>query len=590
MADVKAPYPAGLKYLILLLPLLIPLIVLAVASAKAAGQIESVEMGVDDANIFYVYARNLINGHGFVWNVGGERVEGFSSLSWVLVLSLLFGLFDAPDMSIQIINIAVISFAMAMLIHGICRYDAAGNVSLRRILLGTAFCSVWLVQYPSYIGWTVLSKMETGLWSSLLIISTSLLLNARHHRSDAADRNLGLVAVIPLLVITRPEGVLWTFVIVGTYVLIRLANGTRLLDAILSAKYPIISFVATNALLYSFRLVYFKSLFPNTYYAKVSPDRQYTYQMGYEYFLAFIKQDPVTHIFAIVGVAGLLIGGVALLVVFLKANRVSPAVKLSVQGLLTASIMAVIGLAVPVIVGGDHFVWFRFYQPIWPLLILPVYYVLSLLLQAVCSRFPRFQAANGISMAVVLIVSIVSLYQHTGRWNVESDRFVQEFVLAADGRKTGELINTIHPDLPGVGAIAVGGIQYAYKGDIIDLMGLNNVQMARHPGDRKGIKNHAAFSKEVFYLQRPEIVVPIELRQSDVDENQWRQILAFYVNHRWILNPLRGITKDREFLDQYTLTVVSRKDHDPERRIVGWYRNDYVKTLLQNPELNVVTL
>ena len=36
--------------------------------------------GIDDANIYFVYARNLANGHGFVYNIGGERVEGFTSL------------------------------------------------------------------------------------------------------------------------------------------------------------------------------------------------------------------------------------------------------------------------------------------------------------------------------------------------------------------------------------------------------------------------------------------------------------------------------------------------------------------------------
>jgi hypothetical protein len=33
-------------------------------------------VGYDDANIFFVYARNLVDGHGFVYNPGGEPVEG----------------------------------------------------------------------------------------------------------------------------------------------------------------------------------------------------------------------------------------------------------------------------------------------------------------------------------------------------------------------------------------------------------------------------------------------------------------------------------------------------------------------------------
>ena len=44
--------------------------------------------GTDDANIYLVYMRNLANGHGFVYNIGGERVEGCSSFLWTLIGSL----------------------------------------------------------------------------------------------------------------------------------------------------------------------------------------------------------------------------------------------------------------------------------------------------------------------------------------------------------------------------------------------------------------------------------------------------------------------------------------------------------------------
>lgn len=49
-------------------------------------------IGIDDANIFKVYAQNLSNGFGFVFQPGGERVEGFTSLLFVLLLSLLYSI------------------------------------------------------------------------------------------------------------------------------------------------------------------------------------------------------------------------------------------------------------------------------------------------------------------------------------------------------------------------------------------------------------------------------------------------------------------------------------------------------------------
>jgi len=48
------------------------------------------QVGFDDANITQVYARHLAEGHGFVYNIGGERVEGSTSLIWTLLNAAAF--------------------------------------------------------------------------------------------------------------------------------------------------------------------------------------------------------------------------------------------------------------------------------------------------------------------------------------------------------------------------------------------------------------------------------------------------------------------------------------------------------------------
>ena len=48
--------------------------------------------GIDDANIFFSYAENLANGRGLVYGHAGERVEGFTSMLWVLTCALMFKL------------------------------------------------------------------------------------------------------------------------------------------------------------------------------------------------------------------------------------------------------------------------------------------------------------------------------------------------------------------------------------------------------------------------------------------------------------------------------------------------------------------
>lgn len=41
----------------------------------------------DDAMISMTYARNLVRGCGLVWQCGGEKVEGYTNLGWVLYMA-----------------------------------------------------------------------------------------------------------------------------------------------------------------------------------------------------------------------------------------------------------------------------------------------------------------------------------------------------------------------------------------------------------------------------------------------------------------------------------------------------------------------
>ena len=47
---------------------------------------EAWDFTIDDAYISFRYARNLIEGHGLVYNPG-ERVEGYTNLVWTLFIA-----------------------------------------------------------------------------------------------------------------------------------------------------------------------------------------------------------------------------------------------------------------------------------------------------------------------------------------------------------------------------------------------------------------------------------------------------------------------------------------------------------------------
>ena len=66
------------------------------STALVSGTFPSPATGIDDANIFFVYARNVSAGDGFVFNPGRERVEGFTSLLWVLIAGLVTAVTTNP--------------------------------------------------------------------------------------------------------------------------------------------------------------------------------------------------------------------------------------------------------------------------------------------------------------------------------------------------------------------------------------------------------------------------------------------------------------------------------------------------------------
>src|SRR5687767_9783689 len=73
------------------LPRLAALIILGTGLAWANRWVQ------DDAYISFRYAQNLIEGHGLVWNVVGERVEGYSNFLWTLLIAafMRFGVHPA---------------------------------------------------------------------------------------------------------------------------------------------------------------------------------------------------------------------------------------------------------------------------------------------------------------------------------------------------------------------------------------------------------------------------------------------------------------------------------------------------------------
>jgi hypothetical protein len=525
-------------------------------------------VGVDDANIFMVYAKHFSTGHGFVYNIGDEKVEGFSSLLYVLVLSLLLSLSSNPERLILLFNILMVSGGLTCVTAYL---DALNCRERQRDGLGSGFFSfesllvlAWTLSCPAYICWTTVSLMDTGLWSALLLVSSVLICHLPS--SEGGLCKAAWYVCIPLMIIARPEALLWVPAMIDAYSIIEYLHRGEVKNAGRTIAVSVLIFVTTALLLTIYRLSYFGFPFPNTYYAKVSPFFMERLLLGMGYAKSFIISGAFTAF-------NLLCCPLYLLLVIGEARTENDAVMSPTRNYRAlASIMSLIGLIIPILVGGDHFRWFRFYQFIWPLMVLPVLGVIDSVM-----RYARLQkpcpASTHLRYLIIGLVFLVFTIGSTPSWHDASyPDITHEGRLAYRGRIAGDVINAIFNQtaMPTLGVVSAGGIKYTYHGIVYDLMGLNNIAMAHSAGQRRGIRNHAAFNKEIFYRLNPHILLPIV---SD------EPLTRIPFNQQWYGTVLKGLLNDREFKARYSFICVRNTRSIEPYYLYGYGRNDFVRAL-----------
>lgn len=435
-------------------------------------------VGIDDAAITRSYAENIANGAGYVYNVGGERVEGSTAFLWVGVLTLAYWLTPEPELPIILLcgafTLAAIYITLR-LVRALCGWLNIAPAPPVWIL------SVCLAASPGYFMWSVWTMMELALWSMILIWMVYLL--ARLVEGDGGRSNtVCLLAAAALMPLVRPEGIVT-------------ALGLLILSGILAPRFwraaagPVAVAIITFVAVTSFRLSYFGQPFPNTFYAKVSSDKLQGLADGLKYLFDFLLRSPFAEIFVAIWLGGAIwaIAGTA-------QNRPGARALLVTGAAIFGILMAYAAL------GGDHFTLWRFYQPIAPLmpigLSLLIAGVPSLVSAAPVRGTANFAAAAAATGAV--IIGWMQYYQ--ARFDIR-----KEYTLVEQGLSFGRFLNKIEPR-PTIGVGPAGGIALAYDGEILDLLGLNWVEMAHANPVKVGMRNHASFDKTTFWKHAPDVL------------------------------------------------------------------------------------
>lgn len=568
-----------------LLRFIVVLGLVALFMAVASVGLGKPKAGIDDANIFLVYGRNLAQGHGFVYNIGGERVEGFSSILWVLIIAGVSLLTGRPETWLMILNAVIIAAALTVLtgwlderagpaIHG---RDRSG----RLLTLPSRLTWIWIFAVPGYLCWTTHTLMETGLWSALLICASVLTLDVFETGRFSKWRRAHMAWLIPALILTRPDGMAWGVIFLLLWFFAALAETDRFRAAFGRIVPPLAAFVLTLSALFIFRLSVFGYPFPNTYYAKVSPDKLYNLTTGLIYFLRFFASNGLIPILSLAAGAGLL-----LLIRFLihpKGSRLNSFLRKN-GAYVAISFILFIGMSIPIVTGGDHFSQSRFFQPFWPLLIVPAFFVFRNVQEWVQLRPPLASWLNRWKTWLLIPVFALVAFGNSLPWHrLDGSGLAFEFRIAEIGRQTGQFLNRLFETArrPAVGEVVVGGIKYTYEGVIVDLMGLNNARMAHSPGSRKGYKNHAAFNKDVFFEQRPDLIVP-KLIAPEVRTN--------IIDNPWYEGLLRGLLHDERFEILYQPIAIRRIDAADPERLFAYFRKDFLSELRRSGRYEISVL
>jgi hypothetical protein len=227
------------------LPKLATLCAVAAAVAVFAYAPPQTSAQIDDAFIAYRYADHLAHGHGLTYN-SGVRVEGFTSLLWVVLVAAGVRLgFSAPAVS-QFLGLLSGSAALVAAFV----YARLALPPKQRWL---ATLAPWLLLSSTSFAYWATSGLETPLF--VAAVTTALALDTRGRSAEAT-----FAAAVATL--TRPEGVLVALVVLASAVR---QGGWRRFGA---WRYALV-YGALLAALTAFRLAYFGAPLPNTFYAKV---------------------------------------------------------------------------------------------------------------------------------------------------------------------------------------------------------------------------------------------------------------------------------------------------------------------------------
>lgn len=446
----------------------------------------------DDAFITFRYVRNMLSGHGLVYNPG-ERVEGYTNFLWALLIALPAALGANIQYSAQAVGF-ILSAGTLVLATVIAKNYVVERRSEGGGQMMTLLPAAFLAANGSFSMWT-LGGLETALFTFLLALIILVYFKAERAGFYACG------ILFALLVMTRPDGIvllgatLAHVVFVSTWARSE-ENHRRSKPDILRILVP---FLIVYAPYFLWRYSYYGYLLPNTFYAKVGASAPPLLR-GLSYSLLFVETYGIVPV----------VVAVAYFYTRIQRPAAAQGGKLGfASSLLVFQIAAY--TAFIIWVGGDQLVMYRFFVPLLPLIYL-------LTLRGIAGIFSQkderassgkrrrwlFHTAElGLFLGAVVLTALPSF---AGR---EQHRvFSVEKPADGDRKIVGEWLRE-NADPETTIALIPAGIIPFYSGlKTIDLVGLNDVRIAhtKVANFGKGEPGHEKYNSAYVLEQRPDLI------------------------------------------------------------------------------------
>jgi tetratricopeptide (TPR) repeat protein len=426
----------------------------------------------DDAYISLRYAKNLVDGHGLVFNPG-ERVEGYSNFSWTLLLAFLLRMDVSAVLASQILGVLcgvatiLVTARFARTLEG-----RAGPVAIATALL--------VAGNSAFAYWSV-GGLETALFTLLVIAGLE-----RGLAPDVSDRGRRWApALFAGAALTRPEGPL----VFALWFAIRLldaaregmgaarANARRLAIDVAIFGLPLLPYFA-------WKLWYYGDLLPNTYYAKAGLSAQFL-SRG----LLYLRE-----IFEAYGLFGVSLALVALGVWPLRTRRVE--IRLLAFALAYSTYV--------VVIGGDVLRVHRFWLPLLPIAAILIARGLETLVALAWRGRPAHHGALVVGMAALLVGGGLAR-----NWALIQDHRTREADFVDTMRRNGVWLKQRFPAETTFATTTIGAIGYWSGLRVIDLLGLTDPEIARHPQPVPGLTDvwrETKYNAESVLRRRPDLI------------------------------------------------------------------------------------